>query len=124
MRKLISLFFAMLIALSTYSQNPEYNVIGKQFNTVVINVPAYFVIEKGEEHSVKITNESNEYFSYDIVNDTLVIKSKYMLDTNIMEAKQLKVQLTHPNPSRLYRSITLQRRGLSKIRRTRSGNQN
>jgi hypothetical protein len=124
MRKLISLFFAMLVALSTYSQNSEYTIIGKQFNTVVINVPAYFVIEKGEEHSVKITNESYEYFSYDIVNDTLVIKSKYRLDTNIMEAKQLKVQLTHPNPSMLYQSIIPQGRGLSKVKRTRSGNQN
>lgn len=124
MRKLISLFFAMLVASSAYSQKFEYNIIGKQFNTVVINVPASFVIEKGEEHSIKITNESNEYFSYEIVNDTLVIKSKYMLDTNIMEAKQLKVQLTHPSPSRLYRGITPQGRGLSKTKGTRSGNQN
>ena len=124
MRKLISLFFAMLIASFTYSQEPEYVSVGKQFNTVVINVPAHFTITQGEEHSVKITNESHEFYRYDIVNDTLVIKSKYMLDINTMEAKQLKVQLTHPNPSRLYRDIIPLGRGLNKTNRTRSGNQN
>ena len=120
MRKLISLFVAMLMSLPLYSKDPEYVSVGKQFNTVVVNVPASFIIVKGEEHSVKITNESHEFYSYEIVNDTLVIKSKYTLDVNSMESKKLKVELTHPNPVKLYRGITPSGRGLSK---TKSGNQ-
>lgn len=121
MRKLISLFAALFVAFQAYAKEPEYQSVGKQFNTVVVNVPASFTIYKGEEHSIEIINLSNEIIKYYIINDTLVIKSKYMVDVNTMKAKQLKVKLTHPNPSRLYRNITPQGRGLSK---TKSGNQN
>lgn len=120
MRKLISLFVAMLMSLHVYSNEPEYVSVGKQFNAVVVNVPASFIITKGEEHSVKITNESYEFYSYEMVNDTLVIKSKYTLDVNSMEAKKLKVELTHPSPAKLYHNIRPQGRGLTK---TKSGNQ-
>ena len=122
MRKLISLFVAMLMSLHVYSNEPEYVSVGKQFNAVVVNVPASFIITRGEEHSVKITNESHEFYSYEMVNDTLVIKSKYTLDVNSMEAKKLKVELTHPSPSKLYHGIQPQGRGLSKSN-PKSGNQ-
>ena len=121
MRKLISFLMAVLIALPLYSKDPEYVSVGKQFNTVVVNVPASFTIKKDEEHSVSIINLSNEIITCEILRDTLFIKSKYVLDINGMEAKKLKVELTHPNPSRLYRNIKPQGRGLSK---TKSGNQN
>ena len=112
---------AMFMSLPMYSRDPEYVSVGEQFNAVVINVPASFTIIKGEEHSVKITNESHEPYSYEIVNDTLVIKSKYILDVNTMKTRHLRVTLTHPNPAKLYHGITPSGRGLSK---TKSGNQN
>lgn len=121
MRKLISLLAALFVAFQVYAKEPEYTSVGKQFNTVVVNVPASFTIIKGEEHSVKIVNMSNEFFVYKIVNDTLIIKSKYMMDVNTMKARHLKVTLTHPNPVRLYHNIKPQGRGLSK---TKSGDQN
>lgn len=120
MKKLISLFIAMCITLCAYSKEPEYTCVGKQFNAVVINVPASFVIEKGNEHSVNVINLSNEFYDYKIVEDTLFIKSKYLLDVNTMDSKKLKVTLTHPSPSKLYHNIVPTGRELIKAK---SGNQ-
>ena len=62
----------MLFALPMYSKKPEYLSVGKQFNTVVVNVPASFIIKQASGHSVKIINESGEYFIYEIKNVFIV----------------------------------------------------
>lgn len=126
MKKLFLLLTVLFMAVSAYSAcEAEYNSVGKQFNTVVINVPASFTILKGQEHSVNIINESTEFYTYEIINDTLFIRSKFIInDVNRMKPNLLKVQLTHPNPSVLYDNIKPQGVsgiGLSKIK---SGNQN
>lgn len=124
MKKLISLFMAMLMALPLYSNDVEYKSVGKQFNTVVINVPASFIIKEGPEHIIKINNESNEKFIYEISNDTLFIRNKYIVDVNYMEAKNLKIKLVHPSPDELYENI-FTTGGLTKYsNKNKSGNQN
>ena len=125
MKKLISLFMAVLTALPLYSNDIEYKSVGKQFNTVVINVPASFVIKEGQEHIIKINNESNEKFIYEISNDTLFIRNKYIVDVNYMEAKNLKIKLVHPTPDELFENI-FTTRGLTKYsnNKNKSGNQN
>ena len=125
MKKLISLFMAVLMALPLYSDDIEYKSMGKQFNTVVINVPASFVIKEGQEHIIKINNESNEKFIYEISNDTLFIRNKYIVDINYMEAKNLKIKLVHPSPDELYENI-FTKGGLTKYsnNKNKSGNQN
>lgn len=125
MKKLISLFMAVLMALPLYSNDVEYKSVGKQFNTVVINVPASFVIKEGQEHIIKINNESNEKFIYEISNDTLFIRNKYIVDVNYMEAKNLKIKLVHPSPDELYENI-FTTGGLTKYsnKKNKSGNQN
>lgn len=125
MKKLISLFMAVLMALPLYSNDVEYKSVGKQFNTVVINVPASFVIKEGQEHVIKINNESNEKFIYEISNDTLFIRNKYIVDVNCMEAKNLKIKLVHPSPDELYKNI-FTTGGLTKYsnNKNKSGNQN
>lgn len=125
MKKLISLFMAMLMALPLYSNDVEYKSVGKQFNTVVINVPASFIIKEGQEHIIKINNESNEKFIYEISNDTLFIRNKYIVDVNYMESKNLKIKLVHPSPDELYENI-FTTGGLTKYsnKKNKSGNQN
>lgn len=125
MKKLIILFMVMLFSLPMYSKKPEYLSVGKQFNTVVVNVPASFIIKQASGHSVKIINESGESFIYEIKNDTLIIKSKKMLDIHSMDAQKLKVTLTHPNPEVLLNNFNTNGRGLNKIKskKTKSGNQ-
>ena len=126
MRKLISFLMAVLIALPLYSKDPEYVSVGKQFNTVVVNVPAVISINKSQEHSVKITNESREAMVYTILNDTLFIKAKNIVDVNEMESERLKIQLSHPDPMAVYKDIQMPR-GLgmlkSKTNKGKSGNQ-
>lgn len=125
MKKLISLFMAMLMALPLYSNDVEYKSVGKQFNAVVINVPASFIIKEGQEHIIKINNESNEKFIYEISNDTLFIRNKYIVDVNYMESKNLKIKLVHPSPDELYENI-FTTGGLTKYsnNKNKSGNQN
>lgn len=124
MKKLISLFMAMLMALPLYSNDVEYKSVGKQFNAVVINVPASFIIKEGQEHIIKINNESNEKFIYEISNDTLFIRNKYIVDVNYMEAKNLKIKLVHPSPDELYENI-FTTWGLTKYsNKNKSGDQN
>ena len=123
MKKLISFFVALMMSLSVYSIEPEYTSVGKQFNTVVLNVPATLTIKKSAEHSVKVTNESYGYYTYDISNDTLFIKSKYnYIDVTSMEADKLRVNLTHPCPEGLL--IQPAKKELTKTKVTKSGNQN
>lgn len=123
MKKLISFFVALMMSLGVYSIEPEYTSVGKQFNTVVLNVPATLTIKKSAEHSVKVTNESYGYYTYDISNDTLFIKSKYnYIDVTSMEADKLRVNLTHPSPEGLLIQPT--KKELMKTKVTKSGNQN
>jgi hypothetical protein len=129
MKKLIILFMVMLFSLPMYSYSGvkklEYLSVGKQFNTVVVNVPASFIIKQAPGHSVKVINESAESFIYEIKNDTLIIKSKKIFDIHSMDAKNLKVTLTHPNPDVLLNNFNINGRGLDKIKskKTKSGNQ-
>lgn len=123
MKKLISLLVALMMSLGVYSIEPEYTSVGKQFNTVVLNVPATLTIKKSAEHSVKVTNESYGYYTYNISNDTLFIKSKYnYIDVTSMEADKLRVWLTHPSPEGLLIQPT--KKELTKTKVTKSGNQN
>lgn len=126
MKKLFLLLTVLFMAVSAYSAcEVEYNCVGKQFNTVVINVPASFTILKGEEHSVNIINESTEFYTYEILNDTLFIRSKFIInDVNRMKPNFLKVQLTHPNPSVLYNNIKPQGVNGIGLNKIKSGNQN
>ena len=124
MRKLISFLMVVLIALPLYSYEPEYNCVGKQFNTVVVNAPSVITIEKSKEHSVSITNISPEVYDYKFVNDTLVIKPKYQFNFMKMEPDLLKVKLKHPHPGRLSNNIVINNRGLFFREKSKSGNQN
>lgn len=125
MKKLISLLVALMMSLGVYSIEPEYTSVGKQFNTVVLNVPATLTIKKSAEHSVKVTNESSDYYNYEISNDTLFIKSKYSnVDVTSMKADKLRVSLTHPSPEGLLIQPTKRELDLKKTKVTKSGNQN
>jgi hypothetical protein len=115
---------AVLMALPLYSNDIEYKSVGKQFNTVVINVPASFIIKEGQEHIIKINNESNEKFIYEISNDTLFIRNKYIVDVNYMEAKNLKIKLVHPSPDELFQNICIPKGFTIKQNKNKSGNQN
>ena len=123
MRKLISFLMAVLIALPLYSKDPEYVSVGKQFNTVVVNVPASITVEASKEHSIEITNRTNEYYAYTLSNDTLFIDYKYKIQVE-METTQnlLDVKLKHPTPVKVFRNMYTTRRGLNF--KGRSGNQN
>jgi hypothetical protein len=120
MRKLISFLMAVLIALPLYSKDPEYVSVGKQFNTVVVNVPASITINKDLEHSIEITNRSHEFYEYRLQNDTLFINPKYKFYFE-MAPELLEVKLKHPTPAKVFRNIYTTRRGLNC--RDRRGNQ-
>lgn len=127
MKKLISLFMAMQLTLSLYSNEIEYSSVGQQFNTVVINVPASLIIKQGDEHVIKVNNMSNERFVYEISNDTLFIKNKYIIDdARSMTAENLKIRLIHPSPDELFQNICIPRGFTIKQNKNKnkSGNQN
>ena len=116
MRKLISFLMAVLIALPLYSKDPEYVSVGKQFNTVVVNVPASITIEKSQDYSIEVTNDSYKSYVYEFKNDTLVIKNKFISSVD-MEPEYLQITLKHPTPSKLYKNIRTNKRGLNLIKR-------
>lgn len=120
MRKLISFLMAVLIALPLYSKDPEYVSVGKQFNTVIVNVPASITISKDAEPSIEITNRSHEFYEYKLQNDTLFINPKYYFYID-MAPELLDVKLKHPTPAKVFRNIYTTRRGLNC--KGRSGNQ-
>lgn len=124
MKKLISLFLAVLVALPLYSNEPEYICINKQFNTVVVNVPAVVSCEKDSNHSIKITNKTFESYLYEVKNDTLVIKLKNNININFSEMvpDSLEIKLKHPSPSKV--SVATSRRELNLVIRPKSGDQN
>lgn len=122
MRKLISFLMAVLIALPLYSKDPEYVSVGKQFNTVVVNVPASISIQKDAEHSIEITNCTHEFYTYKLQNDTLFIDPKYKFYFE-MTPDLLDVKLKHPQPMKVYQNIYTTTRGLN-LRKDKSGNQN
>lgn len=122
MKKLISLFLAVLIALPLYSNEPEYVCIGRQYNTVIVNVPSIVSVKRSKEHSIKVTNRSYESCIYEIMNDTLVINTKNKINYLDMVPDSLEIKLHHPNPSKV--NITTSKRGLNLIFRLKSGNQN
>lgn len=125
MKKLISLFMTMSIALSMYSNVTEYSSVGKQFNTVVINVPASLIIKQGDEHIIKVNNMSNEHFIYKISNDTLFIRNKYIMDdVRSMTAENLRIKLIHPSPDELFQHICIPQGFIIKQNKNKSGNQN
>jgi hypothetical protein len=125
MKKLISLFMAMQLALPLYSNETEYSSVGQQFNTVVINVPASLIIKQGDEHIIKVNNMSNERFVYEISNDTLFIKNKYIIDdAGSMVAENLKIRLVHPSPDELFQNIRIPKGFTIKQNKNKSGNQN
>lgn len=116
---------AMQLALPLYSNETEYSSVGKQFNTVVINVPASLIIKQGDEHIIKVNNMSNEHFIYKISNDTLFIKNKYIIDdTGSMMAENLRIKLTHPSPDELFQNIRIPMGFTIKQNKNKSGNQN
>ena len=120
MRKLISFLMAVLIALPLYSKDPEYVSVGKQFNTVVVNVPASITVKRGLEHSIEITNHSHEFYEYRLSNDTLFINPKYKFYFE-MAPELLEVKLKHPTPSKVFNDIYTTKRGLNC--KDRRGNQ-
>ena len=121
MKKLISLFVAMLMSLPLYSKDPEYVSVGKQFNTVVVNVPALISVNEGKEYSIEITNHSYEFYDYIFRNDTLFINQKYNFYIE-MKPELLEVKLKHPTPAKVFRNIYTTKRGLKC--KDKSGNQN
>ena len=111
MKKLIILFYAIMASMFnvySYSELVEYTCEDKQYNTIIIKTPATISVEKGSGYCVNITNESNNKYNYDIINDSLVIKPKYKLeymDLDGMKPELLKIKLTHPDPDILMKNI-------------------
>lgn len=115
MKKLIITLCALMATVfNTYSMESEYaskyTVIDKQFNAVIVETPALIIIEQGSYH-VNITNVSkDDFYKYEMINDTLFIKPKFKIDgLEIMKMKSesLRINLTHPKPKMLIENIQI-----------------
>lgn len=132
MRKLITFFAIIASTFNVYSLDPEYTSTDKQFNAVIIKTPATITIKRGSNYHINITNVSkDDFYKYEIINDTLIIKPKFNFDgSEIMKMKSdaLKIKLIHPQPDYLIGNIKISKwldmPGYNKNNKNKSGNQN
>lgn len=130
MKKLIILFYTVMVSIfNVYSNSEliEYTIDDKQYNTIIIKTPATISVEKGSGYCVNITNESNNRYDYEIINDSLVIKPKYKIvqtDLDNMKPELLKIKLVHPNPDNLMENIKVGSWLDLQKHKNKSGNQN
>lgn len=125
MRKLI-LMLAMIFALNVYSKtNVEYNVVDRQFNTVMVSVPSVITIEPSEGYSISVTNNSSLVCNYEMKGDTLIIKPRYSyMDLQKIDPSEMTIELKHPNPGMLVKNVRIGRDCNFLKTKNKSGNQN
>jgi hypothetical protein len=123
MRKLI-LILALFFAINVYSK-VEYDVVDRQFNTVVVSVPSVITIEPYDGYSVSVVNNSDLLCNYDIQGDTLIIKPRYSyMDLQKIEPMEMQINLKHPRPNHLVKNLIISRDCNISKTKNKSGNQN
>jgi hypothetical protein len=123
MRKLI-LILALFFAINVYSK-VEYNVVDRQFNTVIVSVPSVITIESYDGYSVSVVNNSDLVCNYDIQGDTLIIKPRYSyMDLQKIEPSEMQINLKHPRPNHLVKNLIISRDCNISKTKNKSGNQN
>jgi hypothetical protein len=123
MRKLI-LMIALVFAINVYSK-VEYDVVDRQFNTVIVSVPSVITIEPYDGYSVSVVNNSDLICNYDIKGDTLIIKPRYSyMDLQKIEPMEMQINLKHPRPNHLVKNLIISRDCNISKTKNKSGNQN
>ena len=134
MKKLIITFYAIMATMfNVYSIEPEYTAeytsTDKQYNAIIVETPAIISIEKGSNYHVNITNVSkDDFYKYEIINDTLVIKPKFKfenMEIMKMKSESLRIKLMHPSPDSLMGNIKISSwLNMTEKNKNKSGNQN